>query len=114
VPIAYGLFLLVPLVATVWAGRAIRTAVDAQTWSRAVICAGAVFAGCVGVGSWLAGITVMSTSPPRSSVTLGVLILPTALIALAWGLGGGAIGGLLARRQGAVDPVGPPPNPTSE
>jgi hypothetical protein len=115
VPIAYALFLLVPLVATVWAGRAIRTAVDAQMWSRAVICAGAVFACCIGVGSWLAGITVRNMSPPRpSSVTLGVRVLPTALIALAWGLGGGAIGGLLARRQGAVDPVGPPPNPTSE
>lgn len=115
VPIAYALFLLVPLVATVWTGRAIRMAADAQAWSRALICAGAVFAGCVGVGSWLAGITLRNMSPPqRSSVTLGVRVLPTALIALAWGLGGGAIGGMLARNQGAVDPVGPPPNPTSE
>ena len=112
-PIAYALFLLAPLVATVWTGRAIRRAADVQTWSRALIGAGAVFAVCVGVGSWLAGITVRNTSPPQS-ITFGVRVLPTVLIALAWGLGGGAIGGLLARRQGAVDPVGPPPNPTSE
>ena len=114
-PIGYALFLLVPLVAAVWVGRAIRSvASDARAWIRIVIGAGAVFAVCAGVGSWFAGITLRNASPPQpSSVTLGAKVLPTALIALAWGLGGGAIGGLLSRRQDAVDPAGPPPSPTS-
>lgn len=113
-PIAYALFMLVPLVATVWTGRAIRSvASDPAVWIGTVIGAGAVFAVCVGVGSWLASITLTNASPPQpSSVTLGATILPTVLIALAWGLGGGVIGGLLPRRQDAV-PAAPPPSPTS-
>lgn len=113
-PIAYALFLLVPLAATIWTGRAIRSvASDPHVWIRIVIGAGAVFAVCTGIGSWFAGITLPSASAPQSSgVTLGGRILPSALIALAWGLGGGVIGGLSSRRQDAVDPA-EPPSPTS-
>ena len=114
-PLPYALLLLVPLVATSWTGRAIRSASsDPQVWIRIVIGAGVVFAVCTGIGSWFARITLPSASAPRaSSVTLGARILPTVLIALAWGLGGGVIGGLSARRQDAVDPAEPPPSPTS-
>ena len=114
-PIAYALFLVVPMAATIWAGRAIRSvASDPSVWIRIVFGAGAVFAVCTGIGSWLAGITLPSASAPRSSsVTLGARLLPTVLIALAWGLGGGVMGGLLVRRQDAVDPAEPPPSPTS-
>lgn len=115
-PIAYALFLLVPLAATVLIGRAIRSvASDPHRWIRIVIGAGAVFAVCTGIGSWFAGITLKNALAPQpSGVTLGARILPTALIALAWGIGGGTIGGLLPSRQDALDPAGPPPSPTSE
>ena len=114
-PVPYALFLLVPLAATMLIGHAIRSeASDPGVWIRSLIGAGVVVAICVGIGSWFAGITLPSASAPRSSsVTLGARILPTTVIALAWGLGGGVMGGLLPRRQDAVDPDEPPPSPTS-
>ena len=113
-PTAYLLFLFVPLAATAWVGRTIRSSTrDVNRWTTALIATGVVFAICTGVGSWFAGITVEDASAPQpASATLGVRILPTALIALAWGVGGGAIGALLPRRQDAVPLV--PPRPTSE
>jgi hypothetical protein len=114
-PLPYALFLVVPLAATIWTGRAIRSlASDPHMLIRIVIVAGVLFAVCTGIGSWFAGVTLPSASSPRSSsVTLGARLLPTALIALAWGIGGGLIGGLSARRQDALDPAEPPPSPTS-
>jgi hypothetical protein len=113
-PSAYALFLLVPLAATIWVGRAIRSlASDPHLWIRVVIGTGVVFAVCTGIGSWAAGLTLINSSAPQpSGVTLGARLLPTALIALAWGVGGGVIGGLSARGQDAVDPA-EPPSPTS-
>jgi hypothetical protein len=125
-PAGYWLFLLVPAIATVGAGRW-----AARTWrgpsggrERAVRGAGAgvVFAALVGVGTWMAsvdvGTTLSSTSPPVS-FTLGASPLGTALLAVAWGVIGGAVGASLLGDQddGTPVPIDPdepvPPSPTS-
>jgi hypothetical protein len=111
------LFLLVPAVATVWGGR--YSARGQAGMGRRVLFgagAGLVFGGLVTVGSAFAAVE----SP--ISLTQGPLILrtampSTALLALAWGIAGGAIGSLFAPQapEGADPVVGaePPLRPTS-
>ena len=109
----YALFLLVPITSCLYGGwwmrsqRAVsRRAIDAGV-------AGVVFAALVYIGSWAGGLTeVYAIGGSRSAVTLGPKPLPTAMLALAWGVVGGVVGGLLRRRQEA-EPLEPPPSPTS-
>jgi hypothetical protein len=116
----YALFLFVPIASCLYGGWWVRSRIDSKS-SRtvgtagavAVFAAAAVFAGLVYVGSWAAGISEVSAiGRTRSAVTLGPRPVPTALLALAWGVVGGAAGALLWRPQEA-EPPEPPPSPTS-
>ena len=123
-PAGYGAFVLVPLLATLAGGRWVAASVvgvDARL--RRAAGAGVVFAALVGVGTWMANVDIVvgrANTPGTSSFTLGARPLPTALLALAWGVAGGSVGALtLGRRQGEgtpvpVEPDDPaPPSPTS-
>jgi hypothetical protein len=123
-PAGYWAFVLVPLLATLAAGRWVAARVDGVTarLGRAVG-TGVVFAALVGVGTWMANVDVVvgrANTAGTSSFTLGARPVPTALLALAWGVLGGSVGALtLGRRQveGTPEPVEPddpaPPSPTS-
>ncbi len=123
-PVGYWAFMLVPGLATLAAGRWVAASEDGATerLGRAVG-AGVVFASLVGVGTWMANVDVVvgrAIAAGTSSFTLGARPVPTALLALAWGVVGGSVGALtLARRQdeGTPVPVEPdepaPPRPTS-
>jgi hypothetical protein len=123
-PFAYAVFLLVPLVATVLVGRSVAAgATRAGRGQRVALGAGAgvVFAVLVGVGTWMASITVraveVSAGGTRTgSVTLGARPLATGLLAIAWGMIGGAVGAAIPSPQEAAPVSGPeeePPSPTS-
>lgn len=122
-PAGYAAFLLVPLLATLAAGRRVASEVDgAIERLRRAVGAGVVFAALVGVGTWMANVVVVAraSAAGTSSFTLGARPLPTALRALVWGVTGGSMGVLaLRRRQGdgtpvPVEPDEPvPPSPTS-
>ena len=125
-PPGYWTFLLVPAIATVgagrWAGRTWRGRSGGRERALRGAGAGAVFAALVGAGTWMAGVdvglTLNATSTP-ASFTLGASPLETALLALAWGVIGGALGAWLLGDQdeGTPVPVEPdepvPPSPTS-
>jgi hypothetical protein len=127
-PAGYWAFLLVPAFATLAAGRYAGGGgpggVRLREMFARVTGAGVTFAVLVGVGSWMAGASIRVESSVGSTVTsltVGPRPLPTALIALAWGVAGGALGASILR-QGAgtsepeepVDPEEPvPPSPTS-
>jgi hypothetical protein len=125
-PVAFRLFLLVPLIATVIGGRSAASGLrQARERVLAGMGAGVVFSALVVAMAWAAGVVL--TLPPTSTtpavrVRFGPELLPTGLLALAWGIAGGVIGALSARSQeGAavpvpepVDPLEPdPPSPTS-
>ncbi len=123
-PAGYGAFLLVPLLATLTGGRWVAASVTGATERlRRAVGAGVVFAALVGVGTWMASVDVIvggANAAGTSSFTLGARPVPTALLALAWGLVGGSVGAFaLGRRQdeGTPVPVEPdepaPPSPTS-
>jgi hypothetical protein len=94
-PWAFWLFLIVPSISTVagarWAAR------GQLGWSGRVMSgtgAGLFFAALVFIASWAAGIQVVAvTGPTRLGPALGT----TAVLAIAWGLVGGAVGGSTAR-----------------
>ena len=124
-PATFRLFLVVPLVAAVLGGRAAAAGLR-RFGERAVagIGAGVVFGVLVLAAAWVASVVLTipaTSSAPAVRVRLGPELLPPALLALAWGIAGGAIGGLSVRSQeGAAVPVpapgepGPePPSPTS-
>lgn len=83
--------------------------------------AGMVFALLVGVGAWMASATLTvraADGTSTTSLTLGPRPLPAALLALAWGVVGGALGASIRRQdEGTPVPVEPdapvPPSPTS-
>jgi hypothetical protein len=123
-PAGYWAFALVPLLAALATGRWVAAGVDgAGARLRRAAGAGIVFAALVGVGTWMANVDVIvgrADTPGTSSFTLGARPVPTALLALAWGVLGGSVGALtLGRRQdeGTPEPVEPdepaPPSPTS-
>jgi hypothetical protein len=123
-PAGYWAFLLVPLLAAVVAGRRVAADVDdVRARLGRAAGAGVVFAALVGVGTWMANVDVVigrANTSGTSSFTLGARPLPTALLALAWGVVGGMVGSwTLGRRQdgGTPVPVEPddpaPPSPTS-
>jgi hypothetical protein len=125
-PPGYWSFLLVPAIATVgagrWAGRTWRGRSGGRERALRGAGAGAVFAVLMGAGTWMAGVDVGLTLNDTSSTTtfaLGASPLGTTLLALAWGVIGGALGAWLLGDQdeGTPVPVEPddpvPPSPTS-
>jgi hypothetical protein len=103
---------LVPAVATIWGGRSAASRVERpEDRLAAGVASGVVFALLIGAASWLAGVTLRL----ESSVTLGPRPLLSVMLALAWGVAGGVVGALLARRQLPVVPEDEPapPRPTS-
>ena len=123
-PAGYWAFVLVPLMATLAAGRWVAAGVDDLGGRlRRTVGAGVVFAALVGIGTWMANIDLVvgrASTPGTSTFTLGARPVPTAVLALAWGVVGGSVGALtLGRRQGEgmpvpVEPDDPvPPSPTS-
>ena len=65
---------------------------------------GVVFAVLVAVGSWLASVSAALSSPvggipANASVLIGPVVGTAGLLALAWGVLGGAVGGWLGGRE---------------
>jgi hypothetical protein len=94
-PWAFWLFLIVPSISTMagarWAAR------GQLGWSGRVMSgtgAGLFFAAMVFIASWAAGIQVVAVT---GQTRLGPALGTTAVLALAWGLVGGAVGGATAR-----------------
>jgi hypothetical protein len=125
-PPGYWLFLLVPAVATVgggrWAGRTWRGPASGRERALRGAGAGVVFAMLVGAGTWIASIDVaivLNATSTAASFGLGADPAATALLALAWGVIGGALGAwfLGGQDEGTPVPVEPdapvPPRPTS-
>jgi hypothetical protein len=111
-PPAYLVLVLVPALATVGGGWSAASRVDAAQDRLVVgIASGLVFALLVGTTAWFSGVTLRAVR----SVTFGARPLPSAVLALAWGVVGGVVGALLESRQlPAVPDVEPaPPRPTS-
>jgi xanthine/uracil/vitamin C permease (AzgA family) len=121
-PAGYWMFVLVPAVATFSGGR---SAGSGGSGARESLVrgagAGVAFAVLVGVGSWLASAELVLhavETPGTTVLTLGPRPLPTALLALAWGVVGGVLGATTRRQEeGTPVPVEPdepvPPSPTS-
>jgi len=118
-PPGYRLFVLVPLIATIWGGR-----VAARPFERssdrliAAIGCGVAFAVLIGVTAWLAGLTVRLAT----SLTFGARPVPSFALGLAWGVLGGLLGAVLPRQTPVPEPAlvpelepepEPPPKPTS-
>jgi hypothetical protein len=124
-PSGYWAFVLVPALATLAAGRYARSTVPGSVRSREAWVrgagAGAVFGVLVGIGAWMATATLSvrsATGSTPTSLALGPRPLPTALLALAWGVVGGAFGATMRRQdEGTPVPAEPeapvPPSPTS-
>jgi hypothetical protein len=105
-PTAYFLFLLVPALSVVLGGRyGVRKRARLRSESIAIgASSGVVFAVLVAVASWLASVSVSLSSatggiPGNSSVLIGPGVFFAGLLALAWGVLGGAIGGWLGGRE---------------
>ncbi len=124
-PAGYWAFVLIPALATLAAGRYAGSSASGSSRSPEALVrgagAGVVFAVLVGVGTWMASaafdVRAVDGSSARS-FTLGPRPLPTALLALAWGVVGGALGASIrGQAEGTPVPVEPdapvPPNPTS-
>ncbi|HEX6332105.1 MAG TPA: hypothetical protein VF129_12605 [Actinomycetota bacterium] len=105
-PPGYFLFLLVPAASVVLGGRyAARKRARLRSEAIAVgAVSGVVFAILVAVGSWLASVSVgLSTPawgiPGNTSVLIGPGVWAAGLLALAWGVIGGGLGGWLGGRE---------------
>ena len=103
---AYLLFLLVPALSVVLGGRHAARKRARLKWEAVGVGAasGVVFAVLVGLGSWFASVSVgLSSSaagiPANASVMIGPGVLAAGLLALAWGVVGGALGGWLGGRR---------------
>lgn len=112
-PPGYVLFLLVPLVAVLWGGAVAARRAGAGTGGR-----GAAAGALAGVGFGLLSVpaTLLAqvvfrldagpTADPilTGTIAVGPFVLTGALVALGWGVVGGAIGGLLRARSGKTAP----------
>jgi hypothetical protein len=105
-PSSYLLFLLIPLMSVVLGGRyAARKRARIKGEAIAMGAAsGVAFAVLVALGSWLASISVGLSSPAggipaNASVVIGPAVGTAGLLALAWGVVGGALGGWLGGRE---------------
>jgi hypothetical protein len=123
-PAGYWAFVLVPAIAMFLGGRFAGAGVSGSHRLREALVrssgAGVLFALLVGVGSWMASASLFVRAADGSgtaSLTLGPRPAPTALLALAWGVVGGALGASIRQDEGTPVPVEPdapvPPNPTS-
>lgn len=104
VPLGGGfyVFLLVPMVASVWGGR--RAAAGSGSIDDAVVAgagAGVAFAIVMGVAAWFSRAAV--PIPPRFPAPVSIVpsMPSTALLALVWGVLGGTLGALSTRWIGA-------------
>ena len=116
-PPGYFLFLLVPAASAVLGGRyAARKRARLRSEAIAVGAAsGVVFAVLVAVGSWLASVSVALATPAwgipaDSSVLIGPGVWTAGLLALAWGVVGGALGGWMGGRE--IPPTAELPQPS--
>jgi len=117
------LFLLVPAVATVLGGR--EAAAGARGIRRRVaagVGAGIVFGGFVAVAAWLSAAVVPLPLYGVVPVAVRAVTPGVAMLGLAWGVAGGAIGAMLPDQNPeglepapGPGPLGeaPPPSPTS-
>ena len=124
-PPGYWAFVLAPALATLAIGRYAGGGTPGRTRRREALArgagAGVVFAVLVGIGTWLASTELFVRAADGSvvlSLTLGPRPLPTAMLALAWGVVGGALGASIRPQdEGTPVPDEPdepvPPNPTS-
>lgn len=107
-PIAYFLFLLVPLLGTVLAARRGARRAEATSPSQGAAigaASGVAFAAVVFLLIVLAAITVRAAGQiggvgGSQSVVLGSTLVTGLLFALAWGVAGGALGGALGATPG--------------
>lgn len=113
-PVGYLLFLLVPTVATVLGGR--RAAERIGTRGRAAVLAGALsglaFAALVAVAAALSLVTVRYElgTDLAGGLVVGPVAPTGALLALLWGIGGGAAGAASFRRPASAGSrAGTPP-----
>lgn len=109
------LFLLVPALATTWGGRAAAMGAG-SAGERALRGAGA---GLVFAALTAAGVAVSAVSVSRAGLvlSLGADVGRTALLGLAWGPIGGALGGAVLggpQTGGAVPAAGSAPGPEAE
>jgi hypothetical protein len=124
-PAGYWAFVLVPAIAALGAGRYAGAGASGPVRLREALVrgagAGVVFAFLVGAGAWMASAALSvraANGSGTASLRLGTGLAPTALLALAWGVVGGALGASIHRHdEGTPLPVEPdapvPPNPTS-
>jgi hypothetical protein len=95
-------FALIPLIATVLGGRA--AAGDERRRGERVLrgaLGGVVFAAFVVVASWAAGLEIPAYADlTNGGATLGVPLLSTGALALAWGVLGGIVGAALPWPRG--------------
>jgi hypothetical protein len=125
-PAGYAAFILVPALATLAAGWYAGAGTSEPFGLHEALArgtgAGVVFAVLVGVGSWMAGVSLTlhaSDGSVITGLTLGPRPAPTALLAFVWGVAGGMLGASIRRQDGGTpEPVAPdepavPPNPTS-
>jgi len=116
-PPGYWLFLLVPAVSVLLGGKAAASRAGARSRSEASVlgaAAGVVFAVLVLAGAGLSSVsfgvsTTLQGLPGGGSGRVGPDIVAGGLLALAWGVVGGWIGGLLHARE--LPPPPPPPAP---
>ena len=105
-PSGYYLFLLIPALSVVLGGRYAARKRARLKWEAIAMGAasGVVFAVLVALGSWLASISAGLSSPTggipaNASVLIGPAVGMAGLLALAWGVVGGALGGWLGGRE---------------
>jgi len=115
VPPGYWLFLLVPALSVLLGGRAAASRAGASSRSEASVlgaAAGVVFAVLVVAGAGLSSVsfgvsTTLQGLPGGGSGRVGPDIVAGGLLALAWGVVGGWIGGLLHARDLPKAPPAP-------
>ena len=105
-PSGYLAFLLVPALSVILGGRyAARKRARIKGEAIAMGAAsGVVFAVLVALGSWLASVSAVLSSPAgglpaNASVLIGPAVGAAGLLALLWGVVGGALGGWLGGRE---------------
>lgn len=106
-PAGYWAYTLVPAIATVVGSRWACAGIERRRARLGVAAGvGVTFAILTGIGTWASGAGV-------ERITFGAPALSTGLLALAWGVAGGAVGALGPRSQETPGPAEPPPSPTS-
>jgi hypothetical protein len=106
-PRAYLAFLLVPLLATIGGGfRAARRAASIGGRAASGAASGVVFAALVAVGVVLSRVDLEATGALFGASTLRLSLGPELVrgtaLAAAWGIAGGAVGGVAARYVGGT------------